>query len=144
MMAELNYVGTGANHTGSLTAQDLARRSEEIKKNMPYSVKRYEKMYTYWLNQESIQLLIIHYEDLKNNLLEELKRISDFLGSDTDREIMNCVKQNAEGSFHRQKIEHKSKNFLYDILNRSVTNKMKITYSRVLEMVDKRKALMVH
>ena len=120
----------------------MVRRSEKINKDMPYSV--YEKMYTYWLNEENIQLLIIHYEDLKNNLLEELKRMSDFLGFDTDREIMNCVKQSVGGSFHRQKIEHKSKNFLYDILNRSVTNKMQIIYSHVLEMMDNRKALMVH
>lgn len=49
------------------------------------------------------KLLVVHYQDLKEDLSKELTRIVDFLGLKLDEQRLRCTVQNSEGNFHRPK-----------------------------------------
>ncbi|KAJ8044702.1 WSC domain-containing protein 2 [Holothuria leucospilota] len=47
--------------------------------------------------------LIVYYEDLQNDLRNQLKRIVKFLGLSLDEQRLQCTLQHREGNFHRPK-----------------------------------------
>ncbi|XP_070574615.1 sialate:O-sulfotransferase 1-like [Ptychodera flava] len=46
--------------------------------------------------------LVVHYENLKEHTLEEVRRIVKFLNMTISKEREICVKHNTEGNFHRK------------------------------------------
>ena len=45
---------------------------------------------------------MIRYEKLKTNLRQELERMVQFLNVTVSGEVVDCVVENSEGSFHRK------------------------------------------
>jgi hypothetical protein len=54
---------------------------------------------------EDMDIFILSYEDLKNNLDRALVNLAYFLGVALDEKSLECVMSDAEGSFHRVKGE---------------------------------------
>jgi aryl sulfotransferase len=57
---------------------------------------------TYWCERKRPNLLLIHYNDLKENLAGEMRRISDFLEIDTPESLMPDLVEAASFGFMRK------------------------------------------
>ena len=67
-----------------------------------HKVKHWEYFYTDWIQSADTNILVIHFENLVDNLEWNLLRVSDFLDLETDPKRLACVLRNAEGQFHRR------------------------------------------
>jgi len=52
---------------------------------------------------EGHPVLVLHYEDLKDDLEPQLRRLNSFLCLPTDEERIHCVLDHREGNFRRNK-----------------------------------------
>ena len=55
-----------------------------------------------WLLEFTGPLHIVHYDDLKTDLVDELTAVLRFLNVEVTNQQMNCVIKYGEGQFHRQ------------------------------------------
>ena len=61
---------------------------------------------TYRLNHEDfafifLQVLVVHYENVKHNLIHEMRRILAFFHLPIDEDRLQCLAQNKDGLFQR-------------------------------------------
>ena len=54
-----------------------------------------------WLNYRRIPVLIIGYENLKNDTYTELKKMLDFIGYPYTEDDLSCAVKSAAETFHR-------------------------------------------
>ncbi|CAH1793019.1 unnamed protein product, partial [Owenia fusiformis] len=97
-------------------SEDTLRQNEAIRVNLTNAINDNRHMcgikacfpnYLLALKQyRKEKMLIVHYENLKTKLREELLRIRDFLNMTVDQSVIDCALCNSEGYFHR-----KGKNF---------------------------------
>ena len=55
-----------------------------------------------WIKESNIPHVVIQYEKLKENVMQELTRALEFLGHHVEKERLDCVERNGEGLFKRQ------------------------------------------
>ena len=65
-------------------------------------IKHWEYFYTDWIKSKEAKILVVHFENLIDNLEWNLLRILDFLDFESDQQRLQCVLRNAEGQFHRR------------------------------------------
>ena len=67
--------------------------------------------YIFWLNSE-VEKLVVHFEDLRHNIPEELPRIMRFINMTHSEEIGKCVQQH-QGipRFHLARVDNPYKHF---------------------------------
>ena len=66
--------------------------------------------------------MVVFYQDLVQNVKKQLKRMITFLGFNASSEVLQCVKKNSEGHFHRKKEPEQT--FLYDMLDSDLKAKL--------------------
>ena len=59
----------------------------------------YLKFHEYWLSEQKAEVFVLLYEDLKKNLAQKLKDMSQFLNMEASNDVINCVVNNSEGKF---------------------------------------------
>lgn len=79
-----SFVGRGWNHFVSV------------------KIRHWEYFYTDWIKSKEAKILVVHFENLIDNLEWNLLRILDFLDFESDQQRLQCVLRNAEGQFHRR------------------------------------------
>ena len=65
-------------------------------------IKHWEYFYTDWIHSKEAKILVVHFENLVDNLEWNLLRILEFLDLETDSQRLECVLSNGEGQFHRR------------------------------------------
>ncbi|XP_077979611.1 NXPE family member 1-like [Glandiceps talaboti] len=93
------YSRRHTNHTGYYPFQNLT--GEEWENYVIQSIPRWEKGVTCWLTNET-PVLVVHYEDLKNDVIFNVDRMLSFLNLIFTEERRRCVLENTEGNFHRK------------------------------------------
>ncbi|XP_077863124.1 sialate:O-sulfotransferase 1-like [Saccoglossus kowalevskii] len=88
--------------TGSKTERALATsfNSKAWQSFIHRQFSRWEVFAKNWLTS-NLPKLVVHYEDLEDNLIHELRRISRFLNVTSFESRLSCVMKNTEGRFHR-------------------------------------------
>ena len=79
--------------------------------------------------------MVVFYQDLIKNVTKPLKMMIRFLGFNASSEILQCVRKNSEGHFHRKK--EPEQRVLYDMLDSDLKAKLEETYKDIILMVKK-------
>ena len=89
-------------HTGHATIWNYKEKWEKYARK---EGAHWEQMNLFWLKQFKGRLLVVDYDNLKADLVHELKRVLYFLGETVTPGMMECVVRNREGKFHRKSTE---------------------------------------
>ena len=91
------------------------------------SISNWVIFHRYWLLQYHRPLLIIQYEDMKENLEAELHRMCDFLEVPLLYNVSSCVVSNAEGPYRRQKTK--------EMIHLPYTDRVKMMVDQAIQTV---------
>ena len=94
----------------------------------------------YWIYSEKtthLERCFIFYEDLINNLTGELVRMSHFLGFEVTKDVLECIRKNSEGKFHRQRTKE-IEQFFEKVVRGDLNQKMEEAYQKVKDIVRKK------
>ncbi|XP_070574759.1 sialate:O-sulfotransferase 1-like [Ptychodera flava] len=94
-------------HLGEATWRKDSRTDEDWNQFAYTEFERYERIVNDFSNL-TVPTLIVHYENIKNDSLTEVKRIVDFLNMTVNEERKICAENNGEGHFHRHKSDAKT------------------------------------
>ena len=80
-----------------------------------------------WLQFDGA-IYVIRYEHLKNHLTDSVLDLCRFLGIDVSKDVMECVRNNTEGVYHRRSVsqplltvqEKENIRFLLELQNRTL------------------------
>ncbi|XP_070537431.1 sialate:O-sulfotransferase 1-like [Ptychodera flava] len=97
LIAEFNRRMAGKTRTASTSDFD----SKEWYKYLTKKAPSWEKHALHWLSIEK-PLLVVDYLNLKENTLDELVKITEFLNTGMTDARRQCVFKNVSGSFHRK------------------------------------------
>ncbi|XP_070576268.1 sialate:O-sulfotransferase 1-like [Ptychodera flava] len=89
-------------HVGEVTWQKDSRMDEDWHQFAYSQLERYQRIVQDF-SYLTVPTLVVHYENVKNDMLGEVKRIVDFLNMTVTEERKICVENNGEGKFHRHK-----------------------------------------
>ncbi|XP_077869868.1 sialate:O-sulfotransferase 2-like [Saccoglossus kowalevskii] len=95
-------------HTGKIPLREFRNNAEWEDFAMEHFKKWINMMYE-WISSNK-PLLVVHYEDLKNDTVHEVKRMLEFLNTTLVSERLQCLEMDIEGNFHR----HKEETFDFD------------------------------
>ncbi len=70
---------------------------------MRKKIAAWENFYLDWLETPATELLVVHYEDLRDNLEEVLSGVLDFLDVEAEEGRLMCTIKQSEGEFHRKR-----------------------------------------
>lgn len=70
-----------------------------------FPCRRHEHVEAWLANPYSAEMMVIHYEALKQNILDELRRVCDFARIECDRNLLERVAQNSTFSAMRKREE---------------------------------------
>ena len=59
--------------------------------------KNWEAFHTYWLGEYPGDLIVVHYEDLVQNIVPHLRRITEFLSVPVTDTVMTCTAESSSG-----------------------------------------------
>ena len=96
-----------------------------LRKSLPNWIHFHEKI----LNDFTQPILVVQYEKLKTNLLEEMRRILSFLGFNLTKEIESCLQFDFNGNFKRKQRPQEE---LYEIYE-NFTNKQLEEFDEIYE-----------
>ncbi|XP_070535186.1 sialate:O-sulfotransferase 1-like [Ptychodera flava] len=97
-IAERNRKLTSS-HTEAASWDSSLRFDEDW--NRQAQLNHFENMVNDFVELQ-VPTLVVHYENMKENTLEEVWRIVKFLNMTMSKEREMCVKHNIEGNFHRK------------------------------------------
>ena len=108
LVAEFNRKH-GGGHTGLAVKEKWQEHWQEF---VAVWAGKWEKVYLFWVRvfAPRKRLIIVHYEDLVNDLRSNLVRIIKFLGEDPRTRFnvsegdLDCVLKHREGAFRRRKL----------------------------------------
>ena len=84
-----------------------------------------------WLNVTRIPVLIVGFENLKNDTYTELKRMLDFLGYPYSKDNVLCAIKSPSDNFHRK---HTNNSQVFSsALRQSIVNDMKQVNANLLK-----------
>ncbi|XP_070539343.1 sialate:O-sulfotransferase 1-like [Ptychodera flava] len=66
-----------------------------------WQVHFYENFVNNWIGLGK-PILVLHYENIKEDAVREIRRVVKFLNLTVDEERMECVRRNTEGNYHRK------------------------------------------
>ena len=75
---------------------------------MTEQIPKWQEFHNYWIDlakRKHLDLFILFYEDLKNDLERSLSNLGYFLGVPLSRKTFLCIQNNVEGSHHRGTIK---------------------------------------
>ena len=88
--------------------------------------------YVFWLNSE-VEKLVVHFEDLRQNIPQELRRIMRFINITHSDEIGKCVlKHPGTPRIHLATVENPYKHF-----NKTFINSTQTFYKNIKELLNK-------
>ena len=125
------------NHTALTRVVNSTAEESKCKKFLSSRLIYWNKFHKYWLEDEkakNITKCFIFYEDLLNNLTEGLKRMAHFLGFDVSNEVLDCMRRNSEGKFHRHRTREMEE-FFERVMDDKLTDTFKTSYEEVNDLV---------
>ena len=131
-----NYnLGLTKNNTGVANITDLVINKSLWIEKVEQNLQKYWNFHKYWITKKKIRKLVVFYQDLVQNVTKQLKRMITFLGFNASSEVLQCVRKNSEGHFHRKK--EPEQRVLYDMLDSDLKAKLDETYKNTIVMVNK-------
>ena len=129
---------TGGSHTGvsRFSTVEQSKCRQFMYKKLP----GWKEFHKYWLEDEKIKNItkcFIFYEDLLNNLTEGLKKMAHFLGFDASNEVLECMRRNSEGKFHRHRTRE-IEEFFGKVMDDNLTHTFDTTYQEVIDLVKQK------
>ena len=107
---------------------------------MSNKIHNWKAFHKYWLEDKrtnNITKCFIFYEDLLNNLTEGLKRMAHFLGFNVSNEVLECMRRNSEGKFHRHRTQEMEE-FFERVMDDKLTNAFNTSYQEVIDLVKQK------
>ncbi|XP_070576272.1 sialate:O-sulfotransferase 1-like [Ptychodera flava] len=106
-----------SDHIGLATWNEDLRADEAWREFVQAQFDQYGYLVNGFLNLQ-VPTLVVHYENIRDNTVGEVKRIVKFLNMTMNKERKLCVENNSEGNFHRHNNDTKTPYKMF-------TNKMK-------------------
>ena len=109
----------------------------------------WEAFHTYWLGEYSGDLIVVHYEDLVQDIVLQLRRIAEFVSVPVTDTVMTCTSESSGGKHQRLHTKHEDRQnkFTPEMLqeiNKVLVHLRKITdeefpdvYYKLLKQTDK-------
>ena len=127
-------------HTAITRAVNSTAEESKFKKFLSSKFPGWNKFHKYWLEGEkakNITKCFIFYEDLLNNLTEGLKRMAHFLGFNVSYEVLECMRRNSEGKFHRHRTREMEE-FFEKVMDDKLTHKFNTSYQEIIDLVKQK------
>ena len=136
-----NYIHTRS-HTRVIGTAQLTSENEEaeVRQFMKSEILNWKAFHIFWLKHKrvkSITRCFIFYDDLLNNLTEGLKRMAHFLGFNVSNEVLECMRRNSEGKFHRHRTREMEE-FFEKVMDDKLTHKFNTSYQKVIDLVKQK------
>ena len=81
----------------------------------------------YWIHQFPGELLIVRYENLKEDIVSEVKRMTTFLKITVTDQVLRCTETHSGGSHHRIHTKHtKQLDKFTDTMMKNINDSRKI------------------
>ena len=119
-----NWEKTGGHHTKVVPLSTYSTR--EFKNFAFTGIYRWFELIDDWIKFGK-DLYFVFYENLKDNPVEEIKKLMLYLGLEVDHERLGCLANHLAGSFHR--ISNQTEN--------PFTEEHELMISSVVEKVDR-------
>ena len=85
--------------------------------------------------QIKAKFCIINYDEMKKNVIEELKPAVQFLGYDINKDLETCILKNQEGEYHRPEKSKDEINQIFSLIPPGELETYLKMKDEVLEMV---------
>ena len=83
-----------------------------------YQFKKWKELYDSLLKDCSPnQCLLIVYEDLKTNVIDEMSLVMDFLGMKMTPEVKKCLQKDSNGAFKKKKRKKQEVDLIYKTIS---------------------------
>ncbi|XP_071834770.1 sialate:O-sulfotransferase 1-like isoform X2 [Apostichopus japonicus] len=100
LTADFKRIAAGGNHTGIISSNIF--NSEHWSMYARWAARRWQQTIQKGLEMSAAKRLVVYYEDLLEDLPEELRRVAHFLNATLREERLQCTMLHREGNFHRQ------------------------------------------
>ncbi|CAH1779561.1 unnamed protein product, partial [Owenia fusiformis] len=112
ILAEFKRVSTPSkNHSVNIANTIFQQRKNEFTNKVNRMGSRWFTQMNIFVNKVIINttrktpFIVIHYENLKQHLRHELRRLADFLNTSITNELLDCIECKSEGRHHRHSTE---------------------------------------
>ncbi|XP_070539287.1 sialate:O-sulfotransferase 1-like isoform X2 [Ptychodera flava] len=120
------------NQTGMVAWNSSLRNDREWFSVLEWQVHLYERFVNNWIGIGK-PILVVHYENIKEDAVRELRRVVKFLNLTVDNERLECVRGNIEGNYHRK---YSDKSQLYrDVLPPPIKRYAQMVMERVSDFL---------
>jgi len=83
-----------------------------------YQIKKWKELYDSLLkNCSPNQCLLIVYEDLKKNIIDEMSKVLDFLGMKMTPQVKKCLLKDSNGAFKKKKRKKQEVDLIYKTIS---------------------------
>ena len=83
-----------------------------------YQIKKWKELYDNLLkNCSPNQCLLIVYEDIKKNIIDEMSKVMDFLGMKMTPQIKKCLLEQSNGAFKKKKRNKQEVDLIYKTIS---------------------------
>ena len=131
---------TGGSHTKITRIVNSTAEQLKCRNNLSGNLPKWKEFHKYWLEDEktkNITKCFIFYEDLLSNLTEGLKRMSHFLGFDASNEVLECMRRNSEGKFHRHRTREMEE-FFEKVMDDKLTHTFNTSYQEIIDLIKQK------
>ena len=98
-----------------------------------HQASKWRDFYDSWLNKYNGTFHIVHYENLKNNLRMELRKLATFLNQTVTEKDLDCVIWNQRGKYKRPSQPLKSDPYT-PVMKEEINKYIKEIYTRLLQI----------
>ena len=131
---------TGGSHTRVVNTTKLTAEQSKCRQFMSSRLPNWKAFHKYWLENEktkNISKCFIYYDDLLNNLTGGLKKMAHFLGFDASNEVLECMRRNSEGKFHRHRTREMEE-FFEKVMDDNLTRSFNTSYQEIIDLVKQK------
>ncbi|XP_077997841.1 sialate:O-sulfotransferase 1-like [Glandiceps talaboti] len=121
-------------HVGLATWKASLRFDTEWQEFVDDILSGYERRVSNWLLLSEMPVLVVHYENVKADPVKEIEKIAKFLKFPLREERLDCVRENVEGSFHRN-VTDSDKEKEYNVFTTKTKYDVLMSMNRVAAML---------
>ena len=133
-IAEFNREFSSKNHTGNVKIETF--NSFDFPTRFMDVLQLWMGFHNVILNDFLNNILVVQYEKLNINLIEEMNEILKFLGFTMTREIESCLLTKSEGQFKRLKRPPEEINKIYNSFSKEKLNYFDNIYMEYLQRFE--------
>ncbi len=98
-------------------------------------------LHKFWLGRQNVAFHFVHFENLKKDFANELKKVLAFLDFKPSMVNMKCVLKNKDGSFKRKTLDRHHRRMLLQLLDKKTKLRLAHVYSGIVGIINTKRFL---